>query len=257
MSAVLRSKQPDGSGESVSDVAYARIRADILFGHLAPGERLRLDAASGRYGASIGTVRELLSRLVSEGLVVAEGQRGFEVAPVSPAEFREIAALRLLLEGHALTQSFAAGDLNWEGRVVAAHHKLSVLETRMLRGKDADPVLWKQYDREFHGTLVSACGSRSLVTTHAAVYDKYLRYQMIAIVFRGEDAAAEHSELVRCALARDAARATEILRQHIESCVAYALTDDPPAWARGLPADMAREPAGRARRTARGTRRTA
>ncbi len=65
-------------------------------------------------------MRELLNRLASEGLVVAEAQRGFEVAPASATEFREIAALRLLLEGHALALSFAAGDLDWEARVVAA-----------------------------------------------------------------------------------------------------------------------------------------
>ena len=113
------------AAETVGDVVYARLRSDILFGHLPPGDRLRLEGISRRYGASVSTMRELLNRLASEGLIVAEGQRGFEVAPVSPKEFREIGALRLLLESHAMTQSFAAGDLDWEGQVVAAHHKLS------------------------------------------------------------------------------------------------------------------------------------
>ena len=70
----------------------------------------------------------ILNRLTSEGLVLAEGQRGFEVAPVSAANLKELAALRMLLEGHALEQSFAAGDMEWEGRVVAAHHKLARME---------------------------------------------------------------------------------------------------------------------------------
>src|SRR5215213_2232863 len=109
-------------GETVGDMVYTRLRTDILFGHLPPGGRLRLDAISRRYGASVSTMRELLNRLASEGLIVAEGQRGFEVAPVSPREFREIGALRLLLETHAIIQSFAAGDLDWEARVVAAHY---------------------------------------------------------------------------------------------------------------------------------------
>ena len=56
--------------------------------------------------------------------MVAEGLRGFEVAPVSAENLREIAAMRLLLESHALTQSFKAGDMEWEGRVVSAYHKL-------------------------------------------------------------------------------------------------------------------------------------
>ena len=136
--------------------------------------------------------------------MVAEGQRGFEVAPVSAENLREIAALRLLLESHALTQSFAAGDMDWEGRVVSAYHKLSAIEKKLLAGDRADPETWKRYDWEFHHALISACGSNALLETHAPVYDKYLRYQMIAGIFRGEIAAHEHHKLLDCALSRDA-----------------------------------------------------
>lgn len=224
------------AGETVADAVYARIRADILFGQLAPGERLRLDEASRRYGASIGTMRELLNRLASEELVVAEAQRGFEVAPVSPSEFREIAALRLLLEEHALALSFAAGDLDWEARVVAAHHKLAVTESRMLDGTEADPNLVRQCDRAFHQALISACSSRVLMETHRSVHDRYLRYLTIAVIFRGEISVREHAALLACALARDAPRAIEILRVHVGSCVDHALSDERPRWAAQSPA---------------------
>ncbi|MFX6027794.1 FCD domain-containing protein, partial [Acinetobacter baumannii] len=82
---------------------------------------------------------------------------------------REIAALRQLLECHALEQSFAQGDLEWEGRVIAAHHKLAQMEERMKRGDQTDTDLWKRYDWQFHQALVSACGSQILMQTHAAV----------------------------------------------------------------------------------------
>ena len=253
MNLVLGIANGDHVGESVSDLAYSRIRSDILFGRLHPGERLRLDAFSQRYGAGISTMRELLNRLASEGLIVAEGQRGFEVAPVSPAEFREVGALRLLLEAHAMTQSFATGDLDWEARVVAAHHKLSVTENRMIGNVDADPVVWKQCDRDFHHSLIAACGSRTLMATHSAVYDKYLRYQMIAVIFRGEAAAREHGMLLDCALKRDAKRACEILKLHIESCVDYALSAAAPDWAGGTTPSLAQPPPG-ANGTSKATR---
>lgn len=231
------------AGETVGEVVYARLRADILFGHLAPGERLRLDVASRRYGASVGTMRELLSRLASEGLVVAEGQRGFEVAPASPSEFREVASLRLLLEGHAVALSFAAGDLDWEAGVVAAHHKLAVLESRMGAGHDDELAALRQADRDFHRALIAACGSRVLTETYASVLDRYLRYLTIAVVFRGEVSVREHRDLLACALGRDARRATEILAAHIGSCVDHALIQTPPAWES---APKPRRPAGRA-----------
>jgi DNA-binding GntR family transcriptional regulator len=209
--------------DSIGERAYRRIRADIIFGKLAPAERLRLDRLREDYGASVGTLRELLSRLASEGLVVAEGQRGFEVAPVSAENLREIAALRLLLESHALTQSFKAGDVEWEGRVVSAYHKLSAIEKRLLAGDRADAETWKRYDWDFHHALISACGSNALLETHAPVYDKYLRYQMIAGIFRGEIAAHEHRKLLQCALARDSKTARDVLVIHIEACVDYTL----------------------------------
>lgn len=220
--------------ETVGELAYRQLRADILFGRLAPSERLRLDRVSQRYRTSISTMRELLSRLSSEGLIVAEGQRGFQVAPVSADGFREVAAMRLLLEGHSIEQSFAAGALDWEGRVVAAHHKLAVMERRMLGDDRRDPELWKRCDWEYHHALISACGSALLMQTHAAIYDKYLRYQMVAVVFRGEIAAQEHQRLLECALARDAGSARDILVAHVQGCVDHALRDEAAAWLRSL-----------------------
>src|SRR3954447_1285904 len=209
--------------DSVSETAYRRIRTDIIFGKLTPGEKLKLERLREDYGASVGTLRELLSRLASEALVIAEGQRGFEVAPVSAENLREIAALRLLLESHALTQSFRSGDMDWEGRVVSAYHKLSAIEKKLVASDRADPETWKRYDWEFHHALISACGSNALLETHAPVYDKYLRYQMIAGIFRGEIAAREHQGLMECALSRDADNACELLVVHIEACVDFTL----------------------------------
>jgi len=216
--------QPQGEPiPTIGENAYRRIRSDIIFGRLEPGQKLKLERLRDAYGASISTLREILNRLSSESLVIAEGQRGFEVAPVSVDNLREIAALRLLLEEHALEQSFAAGDMEWEGRVVAAYHKLATLERRMREGDRSETELWKRYDWEFHQALISACGSTVLMETHAGVFDKYLRYQMIALSFRGDIAAEEHRILHACALERDARRAREVLIEHVEGGVEHAL----------------------------------
>lgn len=214
----------DQPADSIGESAYRQMRSDILFGRLKPGQKLKLDKLKDSYGPSISTLREILNRLSSEGLVQAEGQRGFEVSPVSGKNLREIADLRLLLERYALDQSFAAGDMEWEGRVVAAHHKLSIMERLMQTGDRSQTEMWKRYDWEFHQALISACGSQVLMETHAGVFDKYLRYQMIALSYRGEVAAAEHKILLDCALQRDAETAKQILAEHIEGGVTHALT---------------------------------
>lgn len=209
--------------ETAGEKAYRRIRDDIIAGVLEPSQKLRLDGLKETYGVSISTLRELLNRLTSEGLIVAEGARGFEVAPISVQNFREVANLRQLLESHALEESFAAGDMEWEGRVVAAHHKLSLLEARTLEGNRTAPDAWKRYDFEFHHALLSACGSKVLLDTHSAVFDKYLRYLIIAVVFRGEITAREHRALLESALKRDVRTAKEVLARHIQECVAFTL----------------------------------
>jgi hypothetical protein len=103
-----------GEERDAGEAAYRRIRADLVHGRLAPGRKLGLDGLRQIYGAGVSTLREALNRLASEGLVIAEGQRGFAVAPVSAEDLREVAELRLLLECHAIASPSPAAT--WTGR---------------------------------------------------------------------------------------------------------------------------------------------
>lgn len=212
----------DAAPASAGEQAYERIRTDIVFGRLRPGERLTLEKLRAVYGVGISTLREIFSRLTPEGLVTAEGQRGFQVAPCSAEDLREIAELRLLIEKTALVQAFAAGDMEWEGRVVAAHHKLTRMEASLLVGDTSQTQSWKRYDWEFHQALVSACGSKALLELHARIYDRYLRYQMVFVIFRGRVAADEHKALLDSALSRDIETAQAVLERHIRGCLEFA-----------------------------------
>src|SRR5437773_5811924 len=208
--------------EAVGDDGYRRIRADIVFGRLKPGSRLKLDGLKESYGLSVSTLREVLSRLTADGFVLAEGRRGFEVAPVSMENLKELAELRLLLEAHAMQVSFANADVEWEGRIVSAHHKLASTE-RLMESGIGELEHWKRYDGEFHQALISNCGSRLLMETHALIFDKYFRYQRVAFSYRGSEPAAQHKALLEAAMKRDAVTATETLRAHVNNCVEHAL----------------------------------
>ena len=207
----------------VGETTYRRIRADIVFGRLRPAQKLTLDRMQEAYDTSVSTLREILNRMSAEGLVVAEGARGFHVVPISASNLRQVASMRVLLEGHALKESFEAGDMEWEGRVVAAHHKLALMEKKMAAGVRSEAELWKRYDWEFHHALISACGSQVLLDTHATIYDRYLRYQMIAAVYRGEAASGEHRTILKSALARDWRTAQVTLHTHVHDCVEQML----------------------------------
>ena len=68
------------------DGAYEALRADLLACRVAPGSRLKIQELCLQHAVSLGAIREALSRLTSEGLVVAEPQRGFRVRVERPQE---------------------------------------------------------------------------------------------------------------------------------------------------------------------------
>lgn len=207
----------------VGSTTYQRIKHDIIFGDLAPASKLKLDVLKDRYSASLSTLRETLNRLASEGFVEALDQRGFFVTPVSQADLIEIANLRVLLECHALRLSIQNGDTDWEGNLVSAHHKLHLTEQKMITGDASGKEDWKRYDWEFHKALIEACGSKNLLALHSVLFDKYLRYQMLVLTYRGEDAVAEHRDMFDAALKRDADLASKVLKKHIDLGLAHAL----------------------------------
>lgn len=128
-----------------------------------------------------------------------------------------------MFECSALEKSIENGDADWEGNLVAAHHKLHLMEVRMLDGDETQKENWKRYDWEFHLALIEACNSKNLLNIHATIYDKYLRYQMLVITHRGQEAVDEHEGMFRAALARDSELARKLLEQHIRKGLEHTL----------------------------------
>tara|TARA_B100000767_G_scaffold137905_1_gene130480 strand:+ start:50 stop:709 length:660 start_codon:yes stop_codon:yes gene_type:complete len=210
---------------TVGSNTYERIKKDIIYGKLAPGSKLKLDGLKEKYDTSVSTFRETLNRLSSDGFVEAAEQRGFFVRSVSREDFAEIANLRILLECSALKTSIENGDADWEGNLVAAHHKLRLIEEKMLSGDFSQKETWKRYDWEFHKTSIEACNSQNLMSLHAIIFDKYLRYQMLVLTGRGEDAVLEHQQIFKAALSRNTIEATEVLEIHIRKGLEHTLAN--------------------------------
>lgn len=200
---------------TIGTTTYERIKQDIIFGRFEPASKLKLAALKEYYGASVPTLRETLNRLASDGFVSAEEQRGFFVMPISKEDLIEIANLRILLECRALETSIKNGTSEWEGNLVAAHHKLHRMEEQMLAGDDSEKELWKHYDSQFHLALIEASDSKNLIDLHRTLYSKYLRYQMLVLTYRGAEANDEHKKILDAALERDAKRASHLLETHI------------------------------------------
>lgn len=192
------------------------MRADILAGRHAPGAKLRLEDLRAEFGVSWSPIREALSRLVAEGLIQTDGQRGYRIAPVSKAALAEVLRLRAMLESMALRESIEKGDDAWEAELLSAHHRLAKLEDS--RWEEASAQEWERWHRTFHDALISACQSPILLQFCAQLHDLNDRYRRLFLSANklDRDVAGEHRALVQATLARDAVKACKLLERHIE-----------------------------------------
>lgn len=198
---------------TLSESAYERLKKDIIRGTLPPGTRLAVKQLSDSYEIGASPIREALARLVGEGLVRVFGQRGFRVPPIDLADLWDVTNTRVLVECQALRQSIEAGDDAWEANVVATYHQLDKMEYK----PDHDFAEWERRNQAFHEALVAASPSRWLQRMRAILHDQHRRYRFLSTRFEpSRDVAAEHRALRDSALARDADKATEVLRSHIE-----------------------------------------
>lgn len=208
--------QPD-EPKTLAEAAYRRLRRDIIEGIHPPGEKLRVEHLKDHYAVGAGTLREALQLLVTDALVVAQGQRGFRVAPISLDDFEDITRTRVLLETVALQQSIELGDDVWEANVVASFHMLSRAEDKLVDGTNASREEWEMRNRAFHEVLISASTSRWLRHFQNILYLQSERYRRLSL-FRqpiSRDVHSEHQAIVDAALARDAKEAARILSDHI------------------------------------------
>ncbi|MBB6486838.1 GntR family transcriptional regulator [Rhizobium lusitanum] len=210
---------------TLAETAYISLRNDILHGRLAPGQALRLEFLKAQYGLSFSPLREALNRLHAERFVVNDPPRGFTVAPVSPAEIRDVMSVRILVESQALRLSIEKGDDDWETGLVAAFHKLDLQSSRMKEaetvGDNSALTQFETRHHEFHRSLLAACGSPRLLSLFEQLYAETQRYRLPSFLGEGpisssRNLLAEHSDIMEAALGRKVEDAVRLLQAHYE-----------------------------------------
>lgn len=194
---------------------YATLRTDIIEGRLSPGSKLRIEHLRTQYAVGAGTLREALTRLVSDALVTTEGQRGFRVAPIALEDLEDITRLRVQIETEALRLSMRHGDDLWRRQVEQAYAALSA-EEPIAPGRRPH---WEQLNIRFHEALL--CGHPSpwtlrvlrLLSRHTE------RYRCYAMALPGylRDVHAEHAAIVEYVFQGQEARAALALEAHIRT----------------------------------------
>jgi len=192
------------------------IRRDIMHGVLAPASRLRMDDLKARFDVGLSPIREALSRLVGEGLVEFEANRGFRVSPLSKADLADVAVTRCAVEVAALRLSIAQGDEQWEANLIAAMH---LYRRRAPTAFDSAEALtaWEAAHDALHAALIGACESTRLLALQRQLQDQHLRYRRLIVIpqVAGDVHIEEHERLVALALDRNVEAAVAHIERHM------------------------------------------
>ncbi len=195
--------------QMLSERVYTTLREAILCGHFAAGAALKPQELAGTYGVSLAVVREALVRLVGDGLADRLTNRGFAVPTPSDRRWQDLAEARATFEPAMLRLAIERGDVEWEARVRAAHHRLA-------RTPAYEKDAWTAAHREFHRALLDGCGNAMMLET----FDRLWVASELVRVWATDlapprDHLGEHRALEESALARDADTAADLLARHV------------------------------------------
>lgn len=209
--------EPNTTQRSATQLAHNRLRDLILTGELAPGEKLKIDRLRKILGTGASPIREALSLLTSDQLVVRHEQRGFSAAETSRENFQEILRLRCALESMSLQQSMDNRTDEWIEGLIIVHH-------RMARYQANHADQFEQEHKNFHMALIGNSKSPLLLRYCSQLYDLNIRYRFQAgrsIDYKGRKVTDEHQKILDAVVAGNTELSVELLVSHYETTGAF------------------------------------
>ena len=194
--------------KGLADLAYDRIRNEVITGHIQQGKRLNQLQLAEDLGVSQRTVREALARLVSEGLATHELHKGVRVVSLPLCELEEIYALRALLEGLAVelaVDHIIPGDIARMRRLLPA---------TVPSGQAISIGSVRQANRDFHWVAIEASRNKHLIRLLRQLWEMVLISALPKEEDRQQDSKA-HRELVKALEDRNGKEARKIVERHV------------------------------------------
>jgi DNA-binding GntR family transcriptional regulator len=198
---------------ALSDDVASRLRAAILSGAFAPGERLREEALARALGVSRGPVREALAELERQGLVVINRNRGAVVAQLSRVDLEELYTLRLAIEELAIRRAAEASDPAVIAQMRALIDSMREAIARGITEQEA-----AELDLEFHDLIYDAANHRrakdAWTNMRPQIHVLLLNRNVSDVDFR-EMLLTSHEELLDGIARSDPDLAALTLREHL------------------------------------------
>jgi DNA-binding GntR family transcriptional regulator len=191
------------------DDVYLSLRAAIVDGTLAPGERLRDGELESWLGVSRTPIREALLRLSRAGLVIAQPGRATIVSPLdAPATLhaQQVASAMHELAARLAVPMLDEADIE---AMTAANERFAAA----LDGEDADAAL--SADDAFHAVFVRRSGNTMLADVLEQTTPLIRRVERVRFAsLAARESVDQHRRIVERALARDADGAAALAREN-------------------------------------------
>lgn len=207
---------------STDRIVMALTRA-IVEHRLQPGAKLVEQTLASHFGVSRTIVRQALFLLSQKRLVTLEPARGAFVASPSVSETRQVFAVRRMLELE-LTRAFVrdASDADIEALREHVAQEQAAVARDDIEGRT-------ELLGDFHVRMAELLGNRVLAQV---LGDLLARCAIATLMYQSSsaalDSAAEHAELVESFASRDLARATALMRVHLDHVEAGLNLEQPP-----------------------------
>jgi DNA-binding GntR family transcriptional regulator len=193
----------------------ARLREAIISGEIPAGTLLRQEEISQLFRVGRPPVREALTLLDAEGLVISRPRRGFAVAPLDPNDVEEIFDIRMLLEeraAHFAAQRRTLEDVNVMEKLI------HTMEQSKISSSD-EAIAFSLVNREFHDLIHRVSGRPVTASVMLGLRNKVERYIRLGGLIAGnlEQVNRDHRMIFEAFRDADAERMAVLCREHIRS----------------------------------------
>jgi DNA-binding GntR family transcriptional regulator len=210
----VSAERPIRRAPGLVDEVYQRIFADLMSLKIPPGSRISVDNLARELGVSQTPIREALSMLEGNGLVLKTRYVGYcAAAKLTRKEFENLYDVRLLLEPYGArhaAREMTDAALNDLVQMNSEMEALQAGEMRATYGRFA------QLDAEFHAMIARGSAnpliaeSLERLHTHLHIFRLRIHSQVTT------EALVEHRAIVQALLTHDETAAEESMRVHIQ-----------------------------------------
>jgi DNA-binding GntR family transcriptional regulator len=205
--------------KSVRQNLYEKIRDDVTYGRLVPGERLTEMDLSNRYSASRSPIREALRQLESEGLLSFERNKGIAVRKLSIKQLDELYEAMAVLEGYVVSISVGKMVKKDIATLTDIHKQL------VKAAKDKDLPSWFRTNLLFHVFFRNKADNETISTLIDMLQRRTHLYQHRSVSYYHafDSYIQNHKDIINLCKKGDAEQAEKAMRLHVQTAKQYIM----------------------------------